>query len=146
MSDDPIGVLILELFGPRPSFLGSHDYQQLWRDQASARRLVGREGRLSESGEHPDDLRQMPYWKYLKTAHWETRRRQALADAQDRCFYCGSAEHLDVHHLTYVRRGCELDEDLMVLCRACHADEHEFQDALDEARQRAEAARRKPGE
>ena len=31
---------------------------------------------------------------------------------------------LDVHHLTYERLGREKDEDLRVLCRACHGDEH----------------------
>ena len=110
--------------GPRPNFLGSWDYQQIWRDQNRPESRYSREGLLSESGEDPDALRRLPYWSYLKSKHWELVRRRALAVAEGRCFYCGTNEHLDVHHLTYRRKGCELDEDLIVLCRVCHAAEH----------------------
>ena len=110
--------------GPKPSFVGTHDYQRIWFDLAIPNRRTGREGRQSESGEDPDELRQMPYWQYLRTPHWQILRHRALGLAERRCFYCGSGDHLDVHHLTYSRRGCELDEDLIVLCRTCHAYEH----------------------
>jgi 5-methylcytosine-specific restriction endonuclease McrA len=124
--------------GPKPSFLSTFDYQQIWHDQARSARSSGREGRLSESGEDPDDLLRMPYWKYLRSRHWEILRQRVLSLGGRRCVYCGTEDHLDVHHLTYVRRGCELDEDLIVLCRTCHTDEHSTQDELDAVQQRAE--------
>jgi len=34
---------------------------------------------------------------------------------------------LDVHHKTYERIGAEKPGDLVVLCRACHGQEHEKQ-------------------
>lgn len=131
-------------WGPRPSFLESADYQQIWRDQAKPDTRYSREGLLSESGEDPDELRKMPYWQYLRTDHWAIVRRRALATADHRCFYCGATDHLDVHHLTYRRRGCELDEDLIVLCRVCHVAEHLTDEELNEARERALAARAAP--
>lgn len=118
MSNDPYGL------GPKPSFVGCDDYQNIWRDQAGAESRYSREGLLSESGEDPDELLQMPYWRYLRSKHWDIVRRRSLAIAENRCFYCGTKEHLDVHHRTYRRRGCELDEDLVVLCRTCHGFEH----------------------
>jgi hypothetical protein len=128
-------------WGPRPSFLESNDYQGIWRRQAKPDTRYSREGLLSESGEDPDDLRRMPYWLYLRSKHWDIVRRRALAVAEGKCFYCGAISHLDVHHLTYRRRGCELDEDLIVLCRTCHDAEHLTDEELNEARERALAAR-----
>ena len=136
MSDDPYGL------GPKPSFVESHDYQRIWVDQAKRESRYSREGLLSESGEDPDELLRMPYWRYLRSKHWDLVRRRALAVAEGRCFYCGSKDSLDVHHLTYKRRGCELDEDLIVLCRNCHTDEHLFQGEIEEDRQYAAATRR----
>ena len=127
--------------GPRPNFLDSADYQQIWRDQAKPESRYSREGLMSESGEDPDKLCRMPYWSYLRTKHWDLVRRRALTVAGHRCFYCGVTDHLDVHHLTYRRRGCELDEDLIVLCRTCHDAEHLTEAELDEARVRAAMAR-----
>jgi hypothetical protein len=37
---------------------------------------------------------------------------------------CGSRENLDVHHLTYKRRGNERPADLVALCRRCHKERH----------------------
>jgi HNH endonuclease len=128
-------------FGPRPNFLRSYDYQAIWREQAKANRRTGRDGLLSESGDDPDTLRRLPYWRYLRTTHWDRVRRRALAIAEHQCFYCGAPEDLDVHHLSYKRRGCELDEDLIVLCRACHYAEHETEAELNEARALAARAR-----
>jgi len=125
----------------RPSFIGCEDYQQIWRDQAKPDSRYSRAGLLSESDEDADDLRWMPYSRYLNSKHWEIVRRRALAVAEGRCFYCGAKESLDVHHLTYRRRGCELDEDLIVLCRTCHTDEHLSQNEVEEARQRAAGRR-----
>ena len=67
-------------------------------------------------------LRTMPYRDYLLTPEWLTRRAEALARANYRCQVCNRAEgELNVHHRTYERRGYEHPDDLVVLCRPCHA-------------------------
>lgn len=75
-------------------------------------------------------LRAMPYRDYLKTDHWQATKKQAIAGAGYQCQRCGQKYepherwNFNVHHRTYENRGAELDEDLEVLCRACHAREH----------------------
>lgn len=71
-------------------------------------------------------LRAMPYAEYLASSHWSKRRKVALEKAGRKCSACKSAsDGLDVHHNTYERLGEELDSDLLVLCRPCHALFHE---------------------
>lgn len=48
----------------------------------------------------------------------------ALERAHNQCALCSSAEHLDVHHKSYARRGFEQSEDVVVLCRECHHRHH----------------------
>ena len=69
-------------------------------------------------------LRTMPYAQYLKTPHWQSMRKAALARVEYRCQLCNSNGSLDVHHRTYERRGCERTTDLTVLCRVCHSTFH----------------------
>lgn len=123
---------------PRPNFLESDDYQNIWKDQATGRYKTGIDGLWSESGEDPADLRSMPYWQYLKTTHWQLVRQRALVAAGHQCFYCGATEPLDVHHLSYKRRGCEYDEDLIVLCRVCHQTEHDNEADIELSSRRRE--------
>lgn len=66
----------------------------------------------------------MPYSRYLTTPHWRRVRDAALRRAGFRCSKCSSKRDLQVHHLTYERRGAELDDDLEVLCRGCHLGLH----------------------
>lgn len=69
-------------------------------------------------------LRALPYEQYLQTRWWTGRRNQALREAQYRCEVCESKRQLQVHHVTYERLGCELPEDLAVVCRGCHLGHH----------------------
>jgi hypothetical protein len=69
-------------------------------------------------------LRALPYEQYLQTAWWRQRRREALVWAGGKCQLCSAMEGLDVHHNTYVRLGCEVETDLIVLCRSCHERHH----------------------
>jgi HNH endonuclease len=69
-------------------------------------------------------LREMPYREYLKTSHWQILRNKKLRLAENRCEDCGSAKDLQVHHLTYERRGEEDLDDLKVLCAVCHEKVH----------------------
>lgn len=69
-------------------------------------------------------LRALPYREYLRTSWWFQRRNQALRDAEYRCSVCESKRQLQVHHTSYERLGCELPEDLVVVCRGCHLGVH----------------------
>lgn len=70
-------------------------------------------------------LKAMPYPLYLQTDHWKETREKALRRARNRCQLCNGQYNLQVHHKTYENRGCERPEDLIVLCRTCHARHHE---------------------
>jgi hypothetical protein len=41
-----------------------------------------------------------------------------------RCKRCGVTKFLHVHHKTYANLGNEEPEDLEILCKDCHAEEH----------------------
>lgn len=65
------------------------------------------------------------YASYLSSDHWRDTREQAIERAGGECERCGTSDPpLHVHHLTYERLGREQDDDLEVLCRSCHAEEH----------------------
>jgi hypothetical protein len=73
----------------------------------------------------PDEDREawlsaMPYKDFLRTPEWRERREIMLNRAGYSCQDCGDDHRLQVHHLTYERRGAEWPGDLMVLCDACH--------------------------
>lgn len=77
------------------------------------------------SAERIEKLRAMKYADYLHTPEWQEKRRIEIQAAEYKCHRCcARGRTLDVHHLTYERRGCEQPEDLEVLCRECHAHEH----------------------
>lgn len=66
-------------------------------------------------------LHTMPYLEYLQTPEWEEKRKAALARAGYHCQVCNAGNTpLHVHHRTYIRRGYELDQDLITLCADCH--------------------------
>lgn len=69
-------------------------------------------------------LRQEEYKRYLQTDHWKQTRAEALRRANYTCNDCGSKSNLQVHHLTYARRGHERQSDLVVVCRNCHKKRH----------------------
>lgn len=73
-----------------------------------------------------DELCKMPYAEYLQTRHWQEKRQEALRLEKYKCHLCNARGcELHVHHLTYKRRGCELQDDLMVLCDKCHTRVHQ---------------------
>jgi hypothetical protein len=84
---------------------------------------------MSKRAARVQALRALPYREYLKTDHWREVRGYALALADYRCERCGAeGQRLDVHHLSYDRRGCERlgreEPDVIVLCRPCHRRQH----------------------
>ncbi len=68
----------------------------------------------------------MEYRQYLKSRHWQIRRKLALKYAGARCQICSSKKKLEVHHNTYENLSAEEDRDLIVLCGKCHELFHDF--------------------
>ncbi len=70
-------------------------------------------------------LRTMPYDEYLLTKHWKQFSKDRLIEANYQCTKCHRSDlKLNVHHLTYERRGYERPSDVKVLCEACHKETH----------------------
>lgn len=65
-------------------------------------------------------LRALPYKEYLQTVHWDGIRRRAMAKSNWQCVACNK-NAVDAHHVTYKRKGFERIEDVVGLCRGCHA-------------------------
>jgi hypothetical protein len=63
------------------------------------------------------------YQSYLASPEWERKRAKILAQGGYTC-RCG-ARATQVHHLSYDRVGNEADSDLVGVCAACHAAEHD---------------------
>jgi 5-methylcytosine-specific restriction endonuclease McrA len=61
---------------------------------------------------------------YIASKEWQYLRTRILQSRGGKCEVCGVKHRLQVHHLTYERLGNERDEDLKVLCWACHEREH----------------------
>ena len=79
------------------------------------------------------------YERYLKSIEWWFRADAARQRAGNHCECCGSPPphqgNLDVHHLTYIRLGQEVPEDLQALCRSCHESIHLEQGLLQQWRE-----------
>ena len=86
---------------------------------------------VNNSTQVAEELRILPYEKYLQTSHWKKIRcaimliRKAVCQAKacniiGESWYGGGESELDVHHLTYSDRGNERYEDLVLLCKHHH--------------------------
>ena len=62
----------------------------------------------------------MEYNEYLKSEHWNKRKKTALKWWENRCALCNSDDELHVHHRSYANLGQEPLSDLIVLCKSCH--------------------------
>jgi hypothetical protein len=70
----------------------------------------------------------LQYLTYIRSNAWRLNpaRLKALSDADGHCRLCHANDDLEVHHSTYERLGCELESDLIALCRACHREVTSF--------------------
>jgi hypothetical protein len=104
--------------------------QRKWRLGTLYRLGFGREG----------------YDKYLESSHWIEFRKGAFAAQRKRlgfncCEKCTEDKKqlpgviLVLHHLTYERLGCELLEDVLIVCKDCH-DKIHGRDAQNQKRSR----------
>lgn len=69
-------------------------------------------------------LKELPYDEYLKTDHWHGVAESAKRRFDGRCALNDQHPADDAHHRTYVRRGRELRDDVVPLCRQCHSKFH----------------------
>ncbi|MBS3953650.1 MAG: hypothetical protein KGZ88_11940 [Methylomicrobium sp.] len=67
---------------------------------------------------------QKDYRESLQQERWQKLRSKVVFRDQAKCRHCGGRHKLEVHHLTYARRGRELMKDLITLCAACHGAAH----------------------
>jgi 5-methylcytosine-specific restriction endonuclease McrA len=65
------------------------------------------------------------YEEHLRSSQWQSIREIKIDSVGDRCERCGNDYlQLEVHHRHYRTLGREQLEDLEVLCKKCHEDEH----------------------
>jgi heme exporter protein D len=63
---------------------------------------------------------------YLKSDHWQTKRKARLKLDNYTCQSCLSSDvPLEVHHLHYRTYTAERPKDLVSLCRDCHERQHQ---------------------
>ena len=69
---------------------------------------------------------QKRYHEYLETDYWKQVQFKVKERAGFRCQTCNSQLDLVAHHRTYENRGRELEHlnDLVCLCKRCHASIH----------------------
>lgn len=75
-----------------------------------------------------DELKELKYYEFLNTKYWDVVRRYKLKRSKYKCELCNAkGATLNVHHKTYKNHGFEHNhlEDLVVLCRECHAKFHD---------------------
>jgi hypothetical protein len=83
------------------------------RQRKEERKLVQRDRR--------EVLPPSMYEEYIHSPRWYAFKRRLIKIRGNKCEACPTVgDKLDLHHLTYVRLGCERPEDVKLLCRACH--------------------------
>ncbi len=83
---------------------------------------------LSRRNPHSfDRIKNLPYHEFLQTNYWCIVREYALMQQGDKCVLCSSNKSVNVHHKTYAHHGSEHEhiEDLVVVCKKCHAKFHD---------------------
>lgn len=76
----------------------------------------------------------MDYAEYLQSPEWWAKADAAIRRARGACERCGRPAQ-EVHHKTYERLFCELDDDLEALCVRCHRLEHRRLSLTEASRQ-----------
>ena len=64
------------------------------------------------------------YQEFLQSYIWEEKRKVIIMRRGNFCEKCNSKESLQVHHLNYNNVGNESKNDVIVLCKKCHEEEH----------------------
>jgi 5-methylcytosine-specific restriction endonuclease McrA len=71
---------------------------------------------------------------YYRSPLWQMTRSRILKRDNFTCQKCGVKINLQVHHVHYRHKlfsgyGSNIDEDLLTLCRKCHAKQHKLNSA-----------------
>lgn len=65
------------------------------------------------------------YHEYLNSEDWKERRDKFREYYGNKCIFCKSETNLNMHHLHYDNIGNETTNDVVCLCRDCHALVHD---------------------
>lgn len=65
-------------------------------------------------------------WYYV-SPQWAERRQRYFSQHAPRCEACRSTSNIHLHHTEYTNLFDEPDEELVPLCRDCHAECHHLQ-------------------
>lgn len=86
------------------------------------------------------------YADYRATDYWKQVVHEVKARAGWRCQICNSQHDLHAHHRTYENRGRELAhlDDLVCLCRRCHAIFHGVEEKAAKVRHAEQRRNMKP--
>jgi 5-methylcytosine-specific restriction endonuclease McrA len=60
------------------------------------------------------------YKRHIRSKAWRATKARLLHERGGRCARCGRPPPLSLHHKTYERLGRERDDDLELVCTACH--------------------------
>ena len=92
----------------------------------------GEEIFLTKKSYDKDYLNSLSYVDFLKTNYWVNIRKKILKKYGYKCALCDNVNELNVHHRTYKNHGREHEhlEDLIVLCKECHAKFHDKLDSI----------------
>ncbi len=74
-------------------------------------------------------------FRYYASREWALLKEEVKGRSGGRCERCKVGPHESTHHLTYERFGCELLEDLLGVCEACHewlSGKSQYDPALEE--------------
>lgn len=75
--------------------------------------------------------RRQDYLSYIASSpEWQERRKQIIQRDQGKCRLC-KQDGNHVHHITYANLFREPLEDLVLLCRSCHNQEHKTHELQD---------------
>lgn len=104
--------------------------QKIMQSKARKKAVKSKKAGKKKSGPTKPKPEQLPfagtYRDYItKSPQWKRKRKWAMRKLGRKCNRCGSAHNINVHHLSYKRLFNERLEDLEILCRGCHENEHE---------------------
>jgi 5-methylcytosine-specific restriction endonuclease McrA len=68
--------------------------------------------------------RRRQYDAYMASPAWRRKRQMVLDRDGGICQGCRKHAASEVHHMTYVRFGCEMLFDLVSVCEDCHDKIH----------------------
>lgn len=69
--------------------------------------------------------RHLNYEEYINSHLWGARKSRYYREHGRKCAACGSAEHIQLHHMVYTARdGTEPDKNLVALCDYHHTEFH----------------------